>query len=235
MVIKQYYSPSVAGDVSGESLIFKRGVGPLFDEIRGSILRTELIISPRLTKKKGKGATGNPGLAKALNDALATALGSLNWVPRKAPGAESAKGEVDWYKSVPSSLKYGPKDIGLGLEVQFGNNFQFNEDLKRLSEAVLEQSIVAGVCVVPCDELAKYKADRGASFSDSRSKLDRFLNVLVGAGAAIIPGFVLIGIGQDGFTNKEDGLFKLIAPNFDQKKGIGAEPIELVELGTLTQ
>lgn len=232
MVIKQYYSPNVAGDVSGEALVFKRGLGGLLEEIRQCILQAELIISPRLTKKKGKGATGNPGLAKGLNDALGVSLKSLNWVPRKAPGAESQKAEVDWYRSVPSSLKYGPQELGVGLEVQFGNNFQFNEDLKRLSEAVLEQSIVAGVCVVPDDELARYKADRGAFFSDSRSKLDRFLNVLVGAGAAIIPGFIVIGIGADGFTEKEDGLFRLRAPKFDAQKGCQTDPVEWVEFGT---
>lgn len=235
MVIKQYYSSKVVGEVSGEALIFKRGIGDLLEEVRQCILKTELIISPKLTRKKGKGATGNPGLASALNKALGLALTSLKWVPRKAPGATSWKAEVDWYKSISSSLSYGPQEIGLGLEVQFGNNYQFNEDLKRLSEAVLEQSIVAGVSIVPCDELAKYKADRGSSFSDSRSKLDRFLNVLVGSGAAIVPGFVLIGIGQDGFTEKEDGLFELIAPKFDAEKGCQKEPIEWIDFGTISQ
>jgi len=235
MVIKDYYSPEPPGAISGESLVFKRGIGHLLEEIRQSILQTRLIISPKLTKKKGKGATGSPGLAAALNKALGLSLTSLNWLPRKAPGATSSKAEVDWCKSVPSQLTYGPKRIGLGLEVQFGNNFQFNEDLKRLTEAMLEQSIAAGVSVVACDELAKYKADRGASFSDARSKLDRFLNVLVGAGAAIIPGFILIGVGQDGFTNKEDGLFQLTAPRFDPDRGCQQKPIEWCEFGTLSQ
>jgi hypothetical protein len=79
MVIKQYYSPTLPGDISGEALIFKRGVGTLFDEIRQSILQWELEISPRRTRKKGKGATGNPGLAEAMNNALGASLSSLGW------------------------------------------------------------------------------------------------------------------------------------------------------------
>jgi len=219
MVIKQYYSPTLPGDISGEALIFKRGVGTLFDEIRQSILQSELEISPRRTRKKGKGATGNPGLAEAMNNALGASLSSLGWTKRKAPGASEDRAEVDWYKSVQSPLSYGPQTLGLGLEIQFGNNFQFNEDIKRLSESVLEQSIVAGVCVVPSDELADYKADRGAYFSDARSKLDRQLAIYTGLGAATLPGFVLIGVGADHFTEVDDGLFKLTAPIFDPKKG----------------
>jgi hypothetical protein len=234
MVIKQHYSPIVAGSISGEEIIFKRGVGSLLEEIRQSILQTELIISPRKTKKKGKDATGNPKLAEAMNNALGASLKSLGWNPRKAPGSTKKQAEVDWYKSILSSLSYGPTEIGLGLEIQFGNNFQFNEDLKRLSEAILEQTIVAGVCIVPSDDLAKYKADRGASFSDSRSKMDRFLALFHGTGAAIIFGFLLIGVHPDGFTNSEDGKFMLKAPIFDTKFGIKKGPIEYQEFGTIT-
>lgn len=235
MVIKQYYSPAVAGDASGESLIFKRGLSGVFEEIRQSIFQIQLMISPRPTKKAGKGATGNPKLAEQLNKAFKEALQSLGWRPRKAPGASEVRAEVDWFKSVKSPLTYGPKEIGLGLEIQFGNNFQFNEDLKRLSESVLEQKIVSGVCMVASDELAKYKADRGASFSDSKSKLDRFLAILTGAGAAIVPPFVLIGVGQDGFTEQGDGLFCLAAPVFGSEEGVARPPVKTVNLGTVKQ
>lgn len=235
MVIKEYYSPSVSGEPSGEAMIFKRGVGPLLQEIRQCILKTKLIISSRKTtygRKGNKGRTGIPGLAEAMNKALGASLSSLGWRPRKAPGAADDKAEVDWFKSIPGTLSYGPPEIGLGLEVQFGNNYQFNEDIKRLSEAFLEQSIIAGVCVVPSDELAKYKADRGASFGDARSKLDRTLAILQGSGAAIVPGFVLIGIQQDDFTDKQDGQFQLEAPIFDPKKGCQRDPVKYEHFGT---
>jgi len=232
MVIQQYYSPAVSGDISGEALIFKRGVGHLFDEIRQSILQSKLYISPRRTKKKGKGATGSLGLAEGMNNSFATSLTSLGWKKRTAPGATEDRAEVDWYKAIPSSLSYGAKTIGVGLEIQFGNNFQFNEDVKRLSESILEGTIVAGVSIVPSDELAKYKADRGAFFSDAKSKLDRSLAILLGSGAAIIPGFVLIGIGADGFTDKDDGLFRLDAPVFDPTKPCSVGPISMKYLGT---
>jgi hypothetical protein len=232
MLIKDYYSPELAGTFSGEAIIFKRGVGSLFNEIRECILRTNLIISPKKTIKKGKDATGSPGLADALNKALGASLTSLNWKPRKAPGAEEQQAKVDWQKSIPSGLSYGVRDIGLGLEIQFGNNFQFNEDLKRLSEAILEQTIVAGVCIVASDELAKYKADRGAFFSDSQSKMDRFLALFHGTGAAIIPGFVLIGVHPDGFTETTDGKFRLMAPIFGEKGVHG--PVHWQAFGTIT-
>jgi len=120
-------------------------------------------------------------------------------------------------RAVPSPLNYGPQVNRLwGWRCSLGTIFRFNEDVKRLSEAILEQSIVAGVCVVPSDELAKYKADRGASFSDARSKLDRSLALLQGSGAAMIPGlYPYRELGRMDFTDTEDGKFSLIAPQFD--------------------
>ena len=232
MVIKQYYSPKIAGELSGEELIFKRGLGGLFNEIRQSVLQNELKISNRKTAKKGKGATGNTGLADGMNKALAFSLESLGWSKRKAPGAKHIKAELDWYKDIPSTLSFGPKSIGVGLEVQFGNNYQFNEDIKRLFEHMLEGAIVAGVSIVPSDELAKFKADRGASFSDAKSKLDRELGVIVGAGAAIIPGFVLLGVSMDGFTGVADGKFTLVAPKFDGQTGVDLGPSGVADFGT---
>src|ERR1041384_2072355 len=52
MIIKHIYSPIVAGEMSGEALIFRRGVGQLLDEIRQCILQSTLIISQRQTVTK---------------------------------------------------------------------------------------------------------------------------------------------------------------------------------------
>jgi hypothetical protein len=235
MVIKNIYSPAVGAENSGEALIFRRGVGHLLDEIRQAILQSTLLISPRKTStksKEGPGVTGNPELADRLNKGLGSSLLSLGWGPRKAPGAASYQANVDWFKSVPTKLSYGPTEIGIGLEAQFGNNFQFEADLKRLSEAVLAGHIVAGVSVVASDELAEYKADRGASFSNAREKLDRFLGLLTGVGAAIVPGFLLIGISHDGFTSAQNGSFQLSAPVFDSTLGILGAPARFEEFGT---
>jgi hypothetical protein len=228
MIIKHFYSPKVAGEVSGESLIFKRGLGQLFDEIRQSILQSNLIISSRQTiTKSGSGTTGIPGLADALNKGLASSLTSLGWGQLKAPGATGLTAKVDWFKAIPSGIGYGPTKIGLGLEAQFGNNYQFNADLQRLSEAILDQSIVAGVSIVASDELKNYKADRGAYFTSEKQKLDRFLTMLVGSGAALVPSFVLIGIGPDGFgfSDRTGGFYKFDVPIFDSELGVQAPPV----------
>jgi len=234
MHIKHYYSPRVAGADSGETMIFKLGVGQLLDEIRQSILQSTLIISRKLTtKKSGSGTTGVKALADGLNKGLATSLQSLGWGPLKAPGATRAASKLDWYKSLPTGISYGPGKTGVGMEAQFGNNFQFNADLQRLFEAMLDGSIVAGVCVVASDELQKYKADRGAYFTSEKQKLDRHLAALLGSGVARIPGYVLIGIEQDGFGfgDSEVGLFQLTAPIFDPVQGVQGPPIRFETFG----
>ena len=45
---------------------------------------------------------------------------------------------------------------------------------------------------------------RAAYFRQEKIKLDRFLNVFTASGAAIIPGFVLIGIEHDGFLPSDN-------------------------------
>jgi hypothetical protein len=233
VVIKNFYSPSAAGENSGETMIFKRGLGSLFDEIRQSVLKSHLLISPRKTTTSKRGKTGNPELADAINKALATSLSSLGWAPLKAPGASGSNAKLDWYKSMPSGIGYGPSKIGLGLEVQCGNNYQFEADLKRLHEAIIEGAIVTGVCIVASDELAEYKADRGAAFTSEKAKLDRYLTLLMGAGAAMLPGFVLIGVGADGFSSDNTGKFSLTAPVFDAEHGPNSQPASKKYLGTL--
>src|SRR2546427_13180970 len=112
MNIKHYYSPRVAGDISGEALIFKLGVGQLLDEIRQSILQSALIISPKVTvRRSGSGTTGIQGLAAGLNAGLADSLRSLGWGPLKAPGAKGASAKLDWYKALPTGISFGPERI----------------------------------------------------------------------------------------------------------------------------
>jgi hypothetical protein len=234
MNIRHYYSPRVAGDVSGEAMIFKLGVGQLLDEIRQSILQSQLIISPTATTTKaGSGKTGIQGLAKGLNAGLAVSLQSLGWGPLKAPGAKGATAKLDWYKSLPTGIGYGPERMGIGMEAQFGNNFQFNADLQRLGEAMLEGAIVAGVCVVASDELKNYKADRGAYFSSEKQKLDRHLALLLGSGVARMPGYVMLGIEQDGFgfEDAKPGVFQLKAPVFDPVAGVQGGPVRFETFG----
>src|SRR5689334_21477761 len=79
MQIKHYYSPHAVGEVSGEAMIFKLGVGQLLDEIRQAVLQSHLTISNTPTITKGKGITGIPNLAAGLNDGLAATLRSLGW------------------------------------------------------------------------------------------------------------------------------------------------------------
>jgi len=204
------------------------------DEIRQCILQAKLVISDKPTiTTSGSGTTGVPGLASGLNNGLAASLRSLGWDQLRAPGAGGATAKVDWYKSIPSGISYGPPNIGLGMEAQFGNNYQFGADLQRLSEAIIDQSIIAGVCVVASDQLKKYKADRGAYFTSEKQKLDRLLALLIGSGAAILPGLVLIGIEHDsfGFEDRTDGLFTLEAPIFDGTLGIQAPPVSFETFG----
>lgn len=232
MVIKHFYSPSVAGDNSGEAFLFKRGLGGLYDEIRQCILKSELHISPRKTRTKTPGITGNPSLAENMNKGLKCSLESLGWGPKMAPGAYGHAAKIDWYKSVSSGISYGPREIGLGVEIQFGNNFQFDADLKRLHEAMLDNLIVAGISIVASDELALYKADRGAQFTQEKKKLDRYLKIMSASGAAVLPHYILIGVEQDGFNDNMDGKFSFKAPRFDNKHGVQVDPIEMIDLSS---
>ena len=237
MVIKDFYSPQYPGQASGEELVFRQGVGHLLNEIRQCVLKSELLISNKATfkgkSKSGKpGTTGNMGLSDRMNKALGSSLISLGWGPKKAPGTEQLGAKIDWWKSISSAVPYGPKEIGLGLEIQFGNNFQFYADLHRLHEAVLDNLIVAGVCIVASDKLAKYKADRGAFFSQEKKKLDRYVKILTAARAPQIPNYILIGIEHDGFCNDTSGKFSLKSAQFDHEKGVDTV-IQMNSFGTL--
>lgn len=230
MLIADIYNPLLLrGQMSAEESIISAGLIREYNQLRRIIFNTKLVISPRLTKKKGEKATAALGLAPALNNAFGIALTSAGWTPLKAPGGKDTHNLVDWYKARPSEIDYGPTELGLGLEFQFGNNYQVNEDIKRLSEAFLAGKTVAGIIIVPSNILARHKADRGAFFSDAKSKLRRHLNTLYISQARKIPPIQIIGIQQDGYNDDTFGYFELtpvkLDPSSDQEKFVQTNKI----------
>lgn len=213
MLIAEIYDPVPPHGGSAEENIMSNDLKDLYDEVRRIIFDTKVVISPLKTKKGsptgGKGTTGAVGLAETLNKALKIGLESCNWTSLQAPGSQATNSLIDWYKAKPSGLAYGPAKRGIGLEVQFGNNYQFNEDIKRLSEASLAGYIEAGVSIVSSDRLAAHKADRGAFVSDAKSKLDRHLESLAGARARRFPAIVIIGVEHDDYNGDPYGYFEI--------------------------
>ena len=179
---------------------------------------TNVVISRCETVKgKGRDTTGAPGFASALNEAFKISLESLGWSPLVAPGASTSQSTVDWYKGRPSPIEYDRQSLGISLEIQMGNNYQFNEDIRRLSEAYLGGFTVAGVSIVPSDILAKHKADRGASFGDAKQKLDRHLASLYAAHARRIPPIVIIAVQHDSYNDDPDGYFEIQPVTFSRE------------------
>lgn len=206
MLIADIYDPLTPQGSAEEQIILN--TKDFYDELRRIIFDTKVVISPLKTVKgQGEGTTGAWGLAESLNKAFKIALVSCGWKPLQSPGSTSPQSLIDWYKSKPSGRRYGAEKIGLGLEIQFGNNYQFNEDIKRLSEATLAGFTVAGISIVVSDRLAEFKADRGASFSDAKSKLDRHLESLHSAQARRFSPIIIIGIENDGFNDDPCGYF----------------------------
>ncbi len=103
---------------------------------------------------------------ETLNDALGIGLESPGWKELKSPGDKTDKNALDWFKSKKPEVEYITTDLGVGLEIQFGNNYQFNEDIKRFTGAFLAGKVQVGISVVASDTLAKHKADREAFFSE---------------------------------------------------------------------
>jgi hypothetical protein len=228
MRIANLYSPRVAGEHSAEEVIFRRGLGDLYSELREVILTTHLEITntPQVNKK-----VQIVGLSDALNKALGASLHSLGWQPEIAPGTEKPQGTSDFVKLRPSGLSF-MGDIGLAVEVQFGNNYQFNADVQRLSEAILQGKVVAGISIVASDELARYKADRGTSFSNAKDKLERWLRIWAGSGAILLPSIMIIGIEYDKFLDSAEPQFFLKSPIYDlPKTNNELKPIDWKELG----
>lgn len=215
MLIADIHNPPLIAGHSAEEIIMASGLAPLYDELRRMIFDTEVSISRRVTQKgKGRDTTGAPGLATGLNNAFKITLESAGWKPLPAPGGTS-RTLIDWHKTVEARVAYSHKP-GLGLEIQFGNNYQFNEDLKKLTEAFLSGQIEAGMVIVASDTLAKHKADRGAYFSDAKSKLDRHLGTFVAARALRIPPIMVIGIEQDQYNDTDDGTWEIVPVEFDE-------------------
>lgn len=219
MLISDIYNPVLLQGTSAEEAIFASGLDDLYMEIRRVIFDTKVVISPRVTAKKGEGATAALGLASSLNEALGIGLTSLGWAGLKAPGGATHLNTVDWFKSKKPQVTYVPYELGIGLEIQFGNNFQINEDIKRLSEAFVARQIQAGVIITPSDVFAKHKADRGAFFSDAKSKLDRHYQTLYGSGARNITPIMIIGIQHDAYNNDESGYFEITPVHYSSTNG----------------
>ncbi len=219
MLIANVFNPQLLQGSSAEETIFSSGIGSFYDEIRRVIFDTKVTISPRTTSKKGQDSTGAPGLAASLNVAMGNALISLGWDHLKAPGGTADISTVDWFKAKKSNVAYAPTALGIGLEIQFGNNYQFNEDIKRLSEAYIAGIIQAGIAIVPSNALAKHKADRGAYFSDAKSKLERHYQTLYGAQARKIPPIMIIAIQHDGYNDDPSGLFTITPVTYSPVEG----------------
>lgn len=221
MLIANIYDPPLRRALSAEESIMANNLRDFYNEIRRVILDTKVVISRRKTLKgKGRDTTGAPGLAAALNKTFKISLRSLEWSPLVAPGASASQSTVDWYKSKPPQVEYEKRGAGIGLEIQMGNNYQFNEDIRRLSEAYLADYTVAGVSIVPSDTLAKHKADRGASFSDAKSKLDRSLASMYAAHARRVPPIVIIAIQHDSYNDDPYGYFEIQPVTLSYEKGV---------------
>lgn len=229
MRIANVYSPKVTGEHTAEEVIFRRGLGDLLTELREVILNTHLEITdtPQLKKK-----LQIKKLSDTLNKALSISLHSLGWKPEVAPGTEKPQGTSDFVKFQPSGLAF-MGDIGLAVEVQFGNNYQFNADVQRFSEAILQGKVVAGISIVASDEFAKYKADRGTSFSNAKDKFERWLRIWAGSGAILLPSIMIMAIEHDKFIASTEPQFSIKSPIYDLEKTSGElKPVDWKQFGT---
>jgi hypothetical protein len=227
LIIKNILAPKVAGEHSAEEIIFRRGVGELFSELRTVITETEVLITD--TPRKG-GKAQIPKLPAGMNQAIGESLRSLGWEPRTAPGAVQKAATSDWTKFRPSGLKY-MSDLGIAVEVQFGHHYQFNADVQRFAEAILEGKIVAGVSIVASDKFEKYKADRGASFSNAAEKLERWLGIWNASGAILLPSIMILGVEPDGFLDQATPGFAIRFPLYDLARTSGKlEPVDWREI-----
>ena len=118
MIIKDIFAPKVTNEHTAEEVIFRRGVGELFVELREVLSRTTVLVTDTPRKKS---ETPIPGLPIALNLSLAVSLKSLGWSKRQAPGSASTNASLDWHKMRPSGLSY-MGEVGIAVEIQLGNN-----------------------------------------------------------------------------------------------------------------
>lgn len=206
MLIAKLYAPKAGIHYSAEEVIVSGGGKALLDDIREVIAGTHVTVDPTKTTKKGIGGTGgktgNPGLADGINKALAQALRERGWGPEAPPRAKKQH-SVDWVKRLPGPDEY-LGGFALGLETQFGNNFQVHGDLQRLAEMFNAGRIDAGIIVVPSRPLAEYLSDRCADIDNATAKLDAELRKLVGARAFRICPIMLIAVQHDAIGRQGD-------------------------------
>jgi len=214
MKIADIYMPAPGPNKTAEETIVVYGAYPLLEEIRQIIFGTKVHIVAKKTSHKGKGgakgATGNIGLTPKINKHLGYGLAKFGWAPHYAEKALNKNKKIDWFKTTPDpywSQRGG--GIGIGVETQFGNNFQAHGDLQRLQSAFNTHEIAAGLIIVPSDELSKYLADRCANFSNTKSKLEQQIDTMLGARAFNICPIGIIGVNHDGFVEDADGGFLL--------------------------
>lgn len=227
MIIRNILSPKVAGEHSAEEIIFRRGIGDLYTELREVLLQTQVLITD--TPRRGN-TTQIQRLADSMNQAIKESLKSLGWGPLPAPGAAQPRSTIDWSKVRPSGLDW-MGDIGLAVEVQFGHHYQFNADVQRIAEAILGGKIIAGISIVASDRFANYKSDRGASFSNAREKLERWLSIWAASGAILLPSIMILGVEFDGFIDQPAPGFSIKYPLFDL--GTTKGKLEAVSWGSL--
>jgi hypothetical protein len=195
-----------------EEAIIALGAGDLLTEIREVIFGTKVYINPTKTTSKGKGLagkTGNKGLTPQINAYLRAGLRAKGWNPYTPTRVSSANAKIDWYKKTPDPYWEKLGGIGVGVETQFGNNFQAYGDIQRLQLAFNTFELGAGLIIVPSDELSLYLADRCANFSNTSAKLRQHFDAMAGARAFHICPIGIIGISQDGFVEKPDLPFAL--------------------------
>jgi len=195
--IAAVYDPTPPTGGSAFQNIFGCGLKDLYDEIFQIIYDTTVVISPLKTFRgsaKGKGTVAAWDLSPQLNVAFKTGLSAAGWAPFKAPGSTDPHSSIDWFKSKPTGMKYGPEKFGIGLEVQFGHHYQMAQDIRRLAEAQLNGSTVAGIVIVPSDALAEHKADRGESFSDAKDQLDKDIQRAIAQRSMLYPSIAIIAV-----------------------------------------
>jgi hypothetical protein len=218
MKISNLYMPSPGPAKTAEESIVVLGAYKLLEEVREVIFKTKVLINPTKTSKKGKGgakgATGNKGLTPKINRFLKYGLSHFGWAPHYSRGALNKNKKIDWFKTTPDpywSQREGG-GIGIGVETQFGNNFQAHGDIQRLQAAFNTFEIGAGLIIVPSDDLSQYLADRCANYSNTVSKLQQQIDTMLGARAFNICPIGIIAVSHDAFTASLDEPYSLSSP-----------------------
>ncbi len=195
-----------------EEAIIALGAGALLTEIRDVIFGTKVHPRPVKTTSKRKGVagkTGNKGLSPKINAYLKAGLKAKGWDSHKPTRASSTNAKIDWYKQTPDPYWDKLGGIGIGVETQFGNNFQAYGDIQRLQLAYNSFEIGAGIIIVPSDELSAYLSNRCANFSNTCMKLRQHFDAMAGARAFHICPIGIIGVAHDGFVESPDMAFAL--------------------------